>query len=181
MTCNEFENRFLAGQEDAMSANERAAGEQHFAACSACQTLARQLQELDTALTRTVRVPVFPARFNQRLAERIQAATTVLPEAQRLERKRQLQAEYETGLEELQRSFLRLTGSQEGLGYVALAALMGGLAWQFTPRLIAFLAARGLTGANQTLLLAAAAGALFLAMGLTVALRQTPRQHWSLR
>ena len=180
MTCDEFENRFLACPENELSADQRAAGEKHLADCSACQTLARQLQQLDLALTLKVQAPVLHADFNHRLAKRIQAEMTVLPEAQRLERKRQLEAEYEAGLDQLRRTSLRLTGSQEGLRYVGLAALVGVIVWQFTPRVLNLLAAQGLSSANQTLMLAATAGAVFLAIGLTVAFRQTPRRHWSL-
>src|SRR5512141_2809812 len=98
MTCDEFENRFLAGFETELSADERAAGEQHLAACAACQTLARQLHQLDAALALKLKAPALPADFNQRLAKRIHAMTPVLSAAQRAERKRQLQAEYEVAL-----------------------------------------------------------------------------------
>jgi len=180
MTCDEFENRFLACQENQLSADERAAGEKHLASCAACQALARQLQQLDVALTIRVQAPALSADFNARLSKRIQAGTTVLSEAQRAERKRQLQAEYEAGREELRRTSLRLTGLLEGLRYVALAALAGGLVWQFRPELLNLLAAQGLSGAGQTLWLATAAGAVFLAIGLIAAFPRTSRQLWSL-
>lgn len=181
MNCEEFETRFLAGSENDLSADGRAAREQHLAECDACRTLAGQLDQLDTALTRQLKAPALPADFDRRLAQRIQVEATVLSEAERAERKRQMQAEYEAGLAQLRRTILRYASSREGLGYVALAALTSALAWQFTPRFLSLMAAQGLSGANQSLLLAVGAGAIFLAIGLTVALRQTSRQQWSLR
>ena len=180
MTCDEFENRFLAGQENQLSAHERAAGEKHLADCAACQTLARQLQQLDAALTIKVKAPVMSADFNRQLAKRIQSETTVLSETQRAERKDQLQAEYEAGLEQLRRTSLRLTGLPDGPRYVVLAALAGGFVWQFRPGLTNLLAAQGLSSSGQTLLLASAAGVVFLAIGLTAAFPRPFRQLWSL-
>jgi len=176
MTCDEFENRFLAGQENQLSVEVRSAGEEHLAGCSACQTFARQLQQLDEALAMRIKAPVLSADFNQRLANRIQAGTTVLSETQRAERKRQLQAEYEAGLEQIRDAPLRLTGVLDGFQYVALAALAGGLGWQFLPGLITFLTAQGLGGLNRDLLLAAAAGAVFLTIGLAATFPRTFRQ-----
>lgn len=180
MTCDEFENRFLARQENQVSADERAAGEKHLAACAACQALARHLQQLDAALTIKVKAPALSGDFNQRLSKRIQAETTVLSETQRAERKGQLQAEYDAGLEQLRRTSLRLTGLLEGPRYVVLAALAGGFVWQFRPGLTNLLAAQGLSSSGQTLLLATAAGVVFLAIGLTTAFPRPFRQLWSL-
>ena len=181
MTCEQFENRFLLDSEYPPSAEERTAGEQHLAHCPGCQTLTRQLQQLDAALTIKITAPALSGDFKQRLAKRIQAVATVLPEAQRAELRRQLQAEYEAGMEHFRHAPLRLPDMLDGLPYVVLAALVGWLAWQFLPGLINVLSAQGLSGATQNLLLAVVAGAVFLGIGLTFALRQTSRQQWSLR
>lgn len=180
MTCDQFENQFLADPEYPLSASERAAGESHLAGCAACQTLARQLQQLDAALTSKVKAPAISADFNQRLARRIQAEVTILSEAQRSERKRQLQAEYEAGLQQFRHARLRLTDLLDGLPHVVFAVLAGWLAWKFSPGLINLLSAQALVGFNQNLLLAAAAGVVFLATGLTAAFPRLFRQFWSL-
>ena len=179
MTCDEFENRFLAGQESPLTTAERAAGEKHLADCAGCQTLTRELQQLDAALTATVKAPVLSADFNRRLATRIHAATPALSEAQLAERRRHIQAEYEAGREQLRRSSRLEAGLLDGLPYIALAALGGWLVWQFRPGWLNLLAAQGLSGAGQTFFLAAVAGAVFLAIGLTAAFPQAFRRLWS--
>lgn len=180
MTCDEFENQFLAGPENLLSADQLTAGERHLADCAACRTLARQLQQLDAALTNSVKRPTLSADFNQRLTRRIQAAASVLSEAERAERKRQLQAEYEAGLTQFRRASLRLSDLLDGLPYLALAALAGWLIWQFLPGLMNLLAAQGLTGFSQNLVLATVAGVMFLAVGLAAAFPRSFRQLWSL-
>lgn len=180
MTCNEFETRFLVGEESPAPTAERAPGEAHLADCAGCQALTRQLLELDAALADKVKTPVLSADFNQRLAKRIQIEAPGLSAAQQAERRQQLQAEYEAGREQLRRSSQLEASLLERLPYVALAALAGWLAWQFTPGWLNLLAAQGLSGAGQTLLLAAVAGAVFLTIGLAAAFPRTFRQLWSL-
>jgi anti-sigma factor RsiW len=178
MTCDEFENRFLAGQENELSAHERAALEKHLTDCAACRTLARQLQRLDAALTIKIKAPELSANFQQRLAARIQAGPAVLPQAQREERKRQLLAEYEAGLAKLGRRPLPPGVLLEGLRYAFPVALAGWLAWQFMPGLVPLLASRGLSGSGQNLLLASAAALLFLAIGLAATYQRKFQQLW---
>ena len=178
MTCDEFENRILAGQENELPADQRAAVEKHLAGCASCQTFARQLQRLDAALTIKLKAPELSATFKQRLAKRIQAGPAVLPQAQRAERKRQLLAEYETGLVKLGRRTLPQGMLLEGLRYAVPVALAGWLAWQLMPGLAQLLAARGLSGSGQNLLLASAAALLFLAIGLTATFPRRFRQFW---
>ena len=180
MTCDQFENQFLADPEAQLSPSERAAGESHRAGCAACQTLARQLQQLDAALTIKVKAPAVSSDFNQRLARRIQIESPMLSEAQLSERKRQLQAEYETGLQQFRHAPLRLTHLLDALPHVVFAALAGWLAWKFSPGMINLLAAQGLAGFSQNLLLAAVAGGVFLATGLAAAFSRPFRQLWGL-
>jgi anti-sigma factor RsiW len=176
MTCDEYESRFLAGPEDQLPADERAAGEKHLTTCAACQTLVRQLQQLDAALTLKVKAPALSAGFNERLSERIQAEPAVLPQAQRAERKRQLQAEYEAGLAKLGRYALPPGRLLEGLRYAVPVALAGWLAWQFMPGLAQLLAECGLSSPSQNLLLASAAAVVFVAIGLAAAFPRRLRQ-----
>ena len=176
MTCNEFENRFLAGLENELSPDERKAGESHLTECTACQVLSRQLEQLDVALTLKFKAPGMSVDFSERLAKRIQASARVLSAAQREKRKRELQTEYEAGLERCRQSSLGLTGIREGLPYVVLAVLAGWLAWEFTPRLVQLPTAQGLGETSQTLLLAGVAGLVFLVIGLAALFPRQLRQ-----
>ena len=178
MTCDEFENRILADPENRFPADERAAAEKHLAACASCQTLARQLRQLDAALTINVRVSGLSANFNQRLAKRIQAETKVLSEAERAERKRQLQLEFAHGLAHLDRRVWWPEGLLAGLSYTLPVALVGWSAWQFLPRLTGFLSPSFLGGGGQNVLFALVAALVFLAMGLATAFPQRVRSLW---
>jgi hypothetical protein len=175
MNCEQFENRILDYQDDHLSASEREAVQSHLASCPACQALAQQLQQLDATLTRTVRIPASPVNFRVRLHERIQAETVVLPEAQRAERRRQLQAEYEAGLAQFGRFVLprQFVGS---LGFAVLTGLIGWRLWLLLPGLANQFAESGLTSVNQALLTYCAAGVIFLGVGLAATLPQQFRK-----
>lgn len=175
MNCEQFESRLLDYQDDHLSASEREVVQKHLASCPDCQALAQQLQQLDASLTRTVRIPTLPADFKTRLQQRIQVETVAMSEAQRAERKRQLQAEYEAGLAQfshlaLPRQFL---GS---LGFAVLAGLIGWRLWLLLPGLANQFAESGLTSVNQALLTYCAAGVIFLAVGLAATLPQQLRR-----
>lgn len=176
MACDEYESRFLTGPENQLPTHERAAGEKHLATCAACQTLVRQLHLLDAALTIKIKAPALSVDFNARLSKRIQAGPTAFPQAQRAERKRQLQAEYEAGLAKLGRDALPPDRLLEGLRYAVPVALAGWLAWQFMPGLAELLATRGLSSPSQNLLLASVAAVAFVAIGLTAAFPRRLRQ-----
>jgi anti-sigma factor RsiW len=71
MTCEEIENRILDHQENRLSPARREEVEKHLAGCPGCRIFARQLQQLDAALSAGVRVPALSADFDRRLRERI--------------------------------------------------------------------------------------------------------------
>jgi anti-sigma factor RsiW len=178
MNCDEYENRILADLGSALSVEESVAAQNHLIACTHCQTLARQFQQLDAALTNNLRVSGVSADFNQQLAKRIQAHTKVLTEAQRMERKRQLQLEFTTGLVHLNRRVWSPEGLLAGLSYPLPVALLGWLAWQFLPRWTSFLNPSFLGGGGQNILFALVAALVFLAMGLAAAFPQRVRSLW---
>src|SRR5271168_2553546 len=103
MSCEEIENRILDYQENQLPPAQRQEIEAHLATCPGCRTFGRQLQQLDGALSAGVKVPAISVDFDRRLRERIEAAPAALSEAQRTERKRQLQAEFEAGMARLGR------------------------------------------------------------------------------
>jgi len=177
MACHEFENYILDCQEGRLSAKDRESVDKHMAGCAACHTFARQLKQLDNALTRTVKAPVLSAAFQAKLQQRIQA-TPVMSPAEIARRKRQMQAEYEAGLSRLSPFALPSRKLLEGLGYAAALALVGFLAWRFLPQLTDALAALGLNVPGQEFLPSLIVSALFVVMGLIAAF---PKQVVRLR
>jgi anti-sigma factor RsiW len=178
MACEEFENRLLDYQENHLPAGERETVEKHLAGCAECQAFVRQLQQLDAALLHTVKVPTLRADFSARLHQRIRAGTVMMSETRIAERKRQLQAEYEAGLAQIERWPLRLASL---LGYLRLATLIVlaiGLARQFMPQLANRFVGPALDELGGNPLLAAATGLIFLALCVAAAFPRQLRKLW---
>ena len=178
MACEEFENRLLDYLENHLPAGERETVEKHLAGCVECQALVRQLRQLDAALLRTVKVPTLRADFSARLQQRIRAGTVTLSQAEIAGRKRQMQAEYEAGLTQIERWPMRLAGL---LGYLRLATLIAlaiGLAWQFMPQLTNRFVGPALDELGGNPLLAAATGLMFLALCVAAAFPRQLRKLW---
>src|SRR6478672_8869465 len=98
MLCEEIENQILDYQENQLSSARREEVETHLAGCANCRIFAQQLRQLDEQLSARGKIPATSADFDRKLRERIQAVPAVLLEAQKTERKRQLQAEFEAGM-----------------------------------------------------------------------------------
>jgi Putative zinc-finger len=173
MSCKEIENRILDYQEDRLSSAQREEVKTHLDGCAGCRIFARQLQQLDAALSASVKVPALSADFDRRLRERIQATPAALSEAQRTERKRQFQAEFEAGMARIRRGSFTLGSLLNHLTWPVLAAVVGWLAWRFTSQLTAHLNAQILGGLDPNLLPWLAASAVFLTVGLA---ESFPRQ-----
>jgi hypothetical protein len=174
MSCEEIENRILDYQENQLSPAQRVEVETHFAGCAGCRMFARQLQQLDAALSARVKVPALSAGFGRRLQERMQVAPAVLSEAQRTERKRQLQAEFEAGRARIVRGSFGLDKLVKQWTWPALAILAGWLAWRLTLPLTVHLKAQSLGGLDPNLLPWLAASAVFL----TVVLAEAFPRRW---
>jgi len=174
MSCEEIENKILDYQENQLPLDQRVEVETHLAGCAGCRIFARQLQQLDAALSARVKVPALSAEFDRRLQERIQVAPAALSEAQRAERKRQLQAEFEAGQVRIERGSFAWDSLMKHLAWPALAILASWLTWHFTLPLTVHLNAQSLDGLDPTLLPWLAASAVFLTVSLAEAL---PRQR----
>jgi anti-sigma factor RsiW len=174
MLCQEIENRILDYQENHLSPAQREEVETHLAGCANCRLFARHLQELDAALSTSVKVPVLSINFDRQLLERIQTAQTAMSEAERAERARQLQAEFEAGAAQIVRGSFGLGSLLNHLTWPAVAVVAGWLTWRFTVQLTAHLNAESLAGLAINLLPWLAASAVFLAIGLAEAF---PRQR----
>lgn len=103
MSCEHIESKIPDYMENRLPPAPRAEVEAHLAGCAGCRTLARQLEQLDVALAAGITAPVLPAGFAWQLRARIDAEPAILTEAQRAQRKCQLQAEFAAGLERLRR------------------------------------------------------------------------------
>jgi anti-sigma factor RsiW len=170
MSCEAIENQILDYQENQLSPAQREALEIHLATCAGCRAFARQLQQLDTAFSARMIIPVLSADFDHRLRERIRAMPTALPtvlsEAQRAERKRQLQDEFETGIARIRRGSFAMGSVLKHLFWPALASVTGWLVWCLASQMTTHLNAQSLGGLTPDLLPWLAASAAFLAIGL---------------
>ncbi len=173
MSCQEIENKILDYQENHLSPAQREEVETHLAGCAGWRAFARQLQQLDAALSASVKVPPLSADFDRRLRERIQAAPAVLSEAQRAERQRQLQTEFEAGMARIGRGAFAWGSLLNHLTWPVLAVVAAWFVWLFTSQLTACLNAQNLGGLDPNLLPWLAVSAIFLAIGLAQAF---PRQ-----
>jgi anti-sigma factor RsiW len=164
MNCDEIENlipEYLEKQLDPAAQSRVAA---HLAGCAVCREFARQLEQLDAALARTVKAPTLSPEFQSRLQQRIQS----LPSASKAEiaaRKCQLQAEYESRLAQFRLLHLSTRQLSQALGGVTLLVMAGWLGWQWLPQLMQYLARQTPAGLDQNLPMAFTAGLLLLAMG----------------
>jgi anti-sigma factor RsiW len=179
MACEEFENQIADYVENQLPPADRSRITTHLAGCADCRAFAQQLEQLDAKLARALKAPVLPESFKTSLQRRIQT-TAVLSEAQRAERKRQLQAEYEADLARLNRFPLPPRKLLEGLGSAGLIVLAGWLAWLFLPRLANLLAGPALGGINPSLLFSLVASAIFVAIGLAAAFPRQVKKRFGL-
>lgn len=168
MACEAFEQPILDYVDNQLPPAEHARVATHLAGCAACRTFARQLEQLDTQLARTLKPPTLSPAFNARLRQRIQSMR-VLGEAERLERKRQLQVEYETGLARLNLFHVPSRRLLPTFRLATVIASVVGLVWQFLPQFVNLLGRLFQTGLNQNLAIAFTVSAIFVALGFAAA------------
>ncbi len=137
MTCASIENRLSEYVENLLAPAERAEVEGHLASCPECRTLATELSALDAALRAQVQAPALSSNFTSRLNRVIAAEARLVPVAQREERRRALQSEFETSLATLRKHPLSLSGLIQLLSWVSGSALVAGLTWRYAPELAA--------------------------------------------
>ena len=111
MFCVEIESEMPDFLDNHLPPDRRQEVENHLAGCPGCRTFVRRFQQLDAVLSSRLKVPELSANFDHKLLERIHSAPAVLTEAQRTERKRQLQDEYEAGMARITRTPLTLVQS----------------------------------------------------------------------
>jgi anti-sigma factor RsiW len=174
MSCEEIEISILDYQQNQLSPGQRAEVETHLAGCAGCRTLAQRLHQLDGALSASIKVPALSADFDQRIWEQVQAAPAALAEAQRAERKRQLQAEFEAGLARISRESFTWSSLIRQLTSLAWATVAAFLAWGITRQLTWHLHAQILGGLSPDQMPWLVAGAVLLVVGLA----ETFPQEW---
>ena len=175
MLCDDIVDKILAGQYSPLSPSERRAVENHLAGCADCRTFADSLQQLDAALTAQIVSPPLTAAFDGRLWARIRAASPALSDVQRSERKRQLQAEFESGIVRIRRGAFAMGGLLNHLTLPALALVAGWVAWLLTSHLTARISAHNLGGVDPNLLPWLAASLVFLTVSLAEIYRERSR------
>jgi anti-sigma factor RsiW len=171
MCEQEIENRILDYRENLLSPAQRQEVENHLAGCAACRIFAQQLHQLDAALLAAVKVPGLSADFDRRLRERIEGEPVVLPEAQRAERKRQLQAEFGAGMARIGRGSFALGNLLTHLIWPVVATGTGWIVWLLTSQMTSHLRAQNLAGIAPNVVPWLAASAVFLAVGVVEVFR----------
>ncbi|MGD0812427.1 MAG: zf-HC2 domain-containing protein [Verrucomicrobiota bacterium] len=166
MSCLEIESKILDYQENQLPPAQRREVEIHLAGCAQCRSFARQLQQLDAALTACVKAPALSVSFDQRLRQRIPAMPAMPSEPQRAERQRRLQAEYEEDMARIRRNAFALHNLLHHLTWPGLAALAVWFLWRFTPQITSHFKAQSLGGLDPNLLPWLAASVIFLIAGL---------------
>jgi hypothetical protein len=149
MKCDAIELHLAGESSEQDSVNDSIA--EHLAACPGCRTFAQRLEQMDVALSKTVKAPALGHDFNLKLQQRIQAQRTLSPEYI-AQRKRELQAEYEAGLKRLQPWSLPLALTIHNVRSAVLIALVGFIAWLSLPTLTNVVARYVSSGPLQYLL-----------------------------
>lgn len=164
--CIEFENLIPDYLEKQLPIEAQSCVAAHLAQCPACREFARQIEQLDAALARGVKAPALPPDFRARLRQRIQTVP-VWSEAERAERRRRVQAEYEAGLARLRPFSLSLRRMRQRLVYAAGLTVLGWLGWLLLANWENLLARLAPTGLDQNLLVALVVTGIFMALGWT--------------
>jgi anti-sigma factor RsiW len=167
MPCPEFEDEILEYQEAALHSSQRGRVEAHLLSCPDCRAFLQQQRALDGAFSRQLRRPSLSPDFGARLSQRIEREA--LSTERLRERKRQLQAEYETGLTRLGRQPFMLAGWLDRFGYVLLGLVLLLILLQLLPSYSHSLEFRGSSRQGQAGLLPLAVGGLALLFGILVA------------
>jgi len=179
MACPEFENRIADYLEEQLPPGDRLAVEAHLAACVGCRAFCAQLRELDASLAAAVKAPALPADFSAQVWKRIEAEPVRWSDAERAERRRQEEAEFQARTERLRRPSLRLLGLLDGAGYAALAGLLLCLLYRVAPSLASARSAAAAMPEQQALTLACATGAVFVVLGIGIGFRRQAARWWA--
>jgi len=179
MACAEFENRIADYLEEQLPPGDRLAVETHLAACDACRAFCAQLRELDASLASALKPPALPADFSARVWKRVEAEPAGWSAAERAERLRQEEAEFQARMARLRRRSLRLLGLLDGAGYAALAGLLLCLLYRVAPSVASAWSAAAARQGQQALTLAWATGAVFVVFGIGVAFRRQAARWWA--
>jgi anti-sigma factor RsiW len=178
MACEAFEHQIHDFVENQLTAPDRAVIEAHLAECAGCQALARQLRQLDAALSRRVKAPALSADFEVRLRQRIQVGAMRLSDAQRAARKRQLQAEYQADMERLHWWQTDWTGVLNILSFTVLVGLAGWVLWHELLGLTSFLNQYATSAPGPNGLAWLLTGSVLLVLVAAVAIQPGTKRLW---
>jgi anti-sigma factor RsiW len=176
MNCPQFDHRIVDYLENQLPPEERALMTVHLAGCADCRTLAEQLQRLDLSLARALTRPELLTGFAFRLNERLKQEVRLLPERERAERKRQLEAEFDRAIERLNQQ-VRSLGSLRLVPGCALVAGLAGLVSHCLAR--SELQWHVASSSGQWLLLIWISSVGFILVGLAVAFPREFKRFWT--
>jgi anti-sigma factor RsiW len=176
MDCTQSDHRILDYLENQMSPGDRGRFADHLASCEECRALAEQLKRLDCTLAGKLKKPELPPEFSSRLAVRLQWNLQPLSAAERAERKRQLQAEFDQTIETLKREVCGTGGVRYVPGCALVAGIVGLVTWCLEH---AMLQAHAASSSLQWLPLIWICGVGFLLVGLAVSFPRQFKRFWA--
>lgn len=171
MPCSNFETAIMEYVENQLPEPQRTEVALHLSECTECRQFAQELQDLDLAFSREIKVPKLSAGFESRLAKRIQTERVAMSQAERAERKQQIEKEFRAGMQDLKRSIWALL-FLDGIGLMVVGGVLGWLFWNFSKNVAAT------NQAQSTQLLAITAGAC-LTLGVIGFLSQPVRRYFT--
>lgn len=169
MNCDDLEPLVLEWADGSLPEAERPSVERHLAGCAECRALASEWRSLDATLVRRTQAtaPALPTGFDQQVKAMI--ATATLSDAEQNQRRRKLQAEFESGLASLKGSVWNWEDITRWMAYAGLAAVAGWTLVEFAPALNGALESAGLAAVNPGLLSLLTASVVFVGAGLSIA------------
>jgi anti-sigma factor RsiW len=171
MACGTFEPRILEYLDHQLGPADLAVVQAHLAVCPDCRAFADQLRNLDSALARHWRRPTLSETFTERLYERIGRERAPVREPERAERRRELQAEFDSARSRLRWGSVPTLFA--GIGGAVLIGLVGLFLGEVAPALVNHVPQDSWTVAGTWLLSSLIASASFLAIGVRTAFPKT--------
>jgi anti-sigma factor RsiW len=173
MACKDYPQQVFEFLDNQLPMVDRPRVQAHLMSCAECRALAQQLQQLDDALSRRLKIPTLSSNFTDRLRKRKMLQESLLSASERAERKRQLEAEFKTKRAKLIRNSFALGNLLNLASCAVLAGLAGLLISQLAPAFLNWLVLHGLGSQSLALVFSLLASAPFLLMGLTMAFPRT--------
>jgi len=175
MTCAEYERQIAEWVDGRLAPADAQTVALHVAGCPGCGDFAASLRQLDDTLVRGVTRPQLTRGFEARLRARMEAEASGDLEAQRAERRRRLQAEYDATVTRMRRRVRSVTSVLDmlGLGLLSAGALTAAVV--HVPKLVQTLPAGLQARLGTPLVVGAALGTLVVLAAAWLVTRRPSR------